>query len=231
MTSVIVDAVNLNKTILTASGEAIPILRGVSFSARKGEFVTVVGRSGSGKSSLLALLGLLDQPDSGTVTVAGHDANRLTDSERSRIRSQHIGYVFQNFLLLPHLTVAQNISLPLIHGPRVGGRVWMRRVSELLEAVDLSERARAYPRHLSGGEQQRVAIARSLVRRPSLILADEPTGSLDVSTATKLLELLIKTVRSQEAALVLVTHDLGLARGADRVVGLHEGKLAKDLCE
>jgi ABC-type lipoprotein export system ATPase subunit len=215
----------LAKSVDLATGEQLHILRGVQISISRGEFVAVVGKSGSGKSTLLALLGLLSKPDRGAVHVAGHDTGRLSDSAKSHLRNAQIGFVFQNYSLLPHLTAAQNVALPFMQGSGVPARQMRHRVAECLESVGLQARHDAHPRQLSGGEQQRVAVARALAREPSVILADEPTGSLDETTAEHVLDLLIGAVRRRETALVLVTHDAEVAARADRVLHLHEGKL------
>lgn len=187
--------------------------------------MTVVGRSGSGKSTLLALLGLLDRPDAGEVRINGRDTGRLSDAARSHLRNEHIGFIFQNYSLLPHLNAAQNVALPFMQGRRMPGSYVRSRVTQCLEAVGLGGRADARPRHLSGGEQQRVAIARAVVREPGLVLADEPTGSLDHATADLVLDLLIGAVRRSGTTLLLVTHDADIAARADRVEYLRDGVL------
>ncbi|MGC5031823.1 ABC transporter ATP-binding protein [Micromonospora sp. DT229] len=215
----------LNKAVGLSLGERLQILRDVNLSVHGGELVAVVGRSGSGKSTLLAMLGLLARPDSGAVYIAGHDTAGLTDSARSHLRSAHIGFVFQNYSLLPHLTAAQNVALPFMQGKRVPAKEIRLRVDEGLASVGLDARRNAYPRQLSGGEQQRVAVARALVRKPRVILADEPTGSLDEATAEDVLDLLIGEARGNGTALVLVTHDVEVAARADRVMRLRDGTL------
>jgi predicted ABC-type transport system involved in lysophospholipase L1 biosynthesis ATPase subunit len=219
------EADGLDKAVALATGERLQILRDVKLWVRTGECVAVVGRSGSGKSTLLALLGLLARPDRGTVYVAGHSTAGLTDSARSHIRSSHIGFVFQNYSLLPHLTAAQNVALPFMQGKRIPARRTRLRVAEVLESVGLYARKDAYPRQLSGGEQQRVAVARALARDPRLVLADEPTGSLDETTADHVLDLLIGAARSNGTALMLVTHDAEVAARADRVLRLRDSAL------
>lgn len=215
----------LTKSVGLATGEQLHILRGVELSVSFGEFVAVIGRSGSGKSTLLALLGLLARPNGGTVHIAGQNTGRLSDSAKSHLRNTHIGFVFQNYSLLPHLTAAQNVALPFMQGKRVPARLVRRRVAECLELVGLQTRGGARPRHLSGGEQQRVAVARALAREPGVMLADEPTGSVDETTAEHVLDLLVDAVRRRGTTLVLVTHDAEIAARADRVRHLHDGKL------
>jgi ABC-type lipoprotein export system ATPase subunit len=218
-------AEGLTKSVGLATGEPLHILRGIHLSLCRGEFVAVVGRSGSGKSTLLALLGLLARPDGGVVRLAGQETGRLSDSARSHLRNAQIGFVFQNYSLLPHLTAAQNVALPFMQGARMPARHVRARVADCLHSVGLQTRGDARPRQLSGGEQQRVAVARALAREPGVILADEPTGSLDETTADQVLELLVGAVRRRGTALALVTHDPDIAARADRVLYLHEGTL------
>lgn len=200
------------------------ILHELSFSVRAGEFIAVMGESGSGKSTLLNLIAGLETPDSGTVRIGGVDLMALDDDARTRLRRAQVGFVFQSFHILPHLTVAQNVELPLVLlGIGVAER--RARTAEVLRAVGLGERHASPPRELSGGELQRVAVARALVHRPTLVLADEPTGNLDPDAAGTVLELLGDQVRAAGAAGVLVTHSAIAAARADRVLELHHGQL------
>jgi putative ABC transport system ATP-binding protein len=191
---------------------------------RSGELVAVVGRSGSGKSTLLHVAGGLVTPDEGEVVVEGRDVSALGAKERAALRRRTIGFVFQFFHLLPHLNVRDNVALPLLLD---GGRARevRKRADELLEAVDLSDRADHLPSELSGGQLQRSAIARALVTEPAVVLADEPTGNLDATTAAGVLDLLVAQVRVRGAALVLVTHDTAAAARADRALHLDAGVL------
>lgn len=195
------------------------LLRAISLEVRRGEYVAIVGESGVGKSTLLNLIAGLDVPDSGGVTLDGVDLAALDDAGRTRLRRERIGFVFQAFHLLAHLTVAQNVMLPL---SLVGmpPRQAAERVAAMLDAVSLASAASAYPRELSGGEMQRVAIARALANRPLLLLADEPTGNLDADSAALIIRLLRAQVKRESGAGILVTHSTAAAASADRVLTL-----------
>ena len=188
----------------------------VSLQVNSGEFVAIVGESGVGKSTLLNCLAGLDQWDQGTVLLDGQDLGRLGDEPLARLRREHIGFVFQAFHVLPHLDVAQNVALPLM----LLGQHDAARVQAMLAAVGLEGLGARLPQQLSGGQLQRVAIARALVHRPALLLADEPTGNLDPSTALRVLDTLVDQTRQHGAALVLVTHSQAAAERADRVLQL-----------
>jgi len=193
------------------------ILHDVTLDIAAGEYVALMGESGVGKSTLLNLIAGLDEPDAGSVVLDGVTVTALADAERTQLRRRLIGFVFQAFHLLPHLTVAQNVALPLaLNGVAPGERA--ARVDRMLEAVGLTAAAASFPRELSGGEMQRVAIARALVHRPRLLLADEPTGNLDQDTATQVLALLREQVKREGSAGVLVTHSPVAAATADRVL-------------
>ena len=191
------------------------VFQDVTLSVAAGEMVAILGESGSGKSTLLNIVAGLDRADGGTVRVAGHDLAPLDDDARTLLRRRHVGFVFQAFHVLPYLTVAQNVALPLALLLRPPGEC-DERVGAMLDAVGLGERAGSMPRELSGGELQRVAIARALVHRPSIVLADEPTGNLDPSSASGVIELLRERIRSEGACGVLVTHSRAAAALADR---------------
>jgi putative ABC transport system ATP-binding protein len=198
------------------------VLDGASATIGVGEFVALLGPSGSGKSTVLNLLGGIDLADAGSVRVAGQDLARLDETARTRFRRRSVGFVFQFFNLIPTLTVEENLLLPLdLNGLQDGEQ----KVAVLLERVGLAERASSWPDRLSGGEQQRVAVARALIHEPQLLLADEPTGNLDEDTGVRVLELLEELTRGLGRTLVVVTHSEVLARRADRVLRLQHGKL------
>jgi len=203
---------------------ARPILDGLDLELTAGEYVAIIGESGAGKSTLLNLVAGLDRADAGRISIGGEDITVLDEDARTRLRRAKVGFVFQAFHILPHLTVAQNVELPLVLlGVEPGER--RRRTMQLLAAVGLGDRAESPPRELSGGELQRVAVARALVHRPALVLADEPTGNLDPDTADTVLRLLAGTIKAEGAAGILVTHSIHAAATADRVLRLDHGRL------
>jgi putative ABC transport system ATP-binding protein len=195
------------------------VLQGVSLSLAEGDYIAIMGESGAGKSTLLNLIAGLDVPDEGRISVAGQELATLDDAARTRLRRSRMGFVFQAFHLLPHLNVERNVALPLaLNG--VGGEAAAARVAEILAAVHLGGRARSFPSQLSGGEMQRVAVARALVHKPALVLADEPTGNLDADSAGEVLQLLRQQLKRDGAAGILVTHSTIAAATADRVYRL-----------
>jgi putative ABC transport system ATP-binding protein len=200
------------------------VLDQLDFAVAPGEYVAIVGESGSGKSTLLNLIAGLEQPDAGRVMLDGVDLAALDDERRTLARREKLGFVFQSFHLLPHLTVMQNVELPLVL-LRADREQRMQRVQQLLDGVGLGDRGASLPRELSGGELQRVALARALAHRPALLLADEPTGNLDPDTAQTVLELLASEIRAHGAAGIIVTHSEAAARTADRVWILDHGRL------
>jgi ABC-type lipoprotein export system ATPase subunit len=202
-------------------------LDGVSLQIRSGEFVSVVGRSGSGKTTLLDLLGLLLRPTDGTVQVDDMDTARLRDGKRADLRGRRIGFIFQEYNLLPSLNVVENVMLPLRYA-RSNVKDGRGRAVQLLDLVGLSDRVRHRPNQLSGGEQQRVAIARALVNRPALVLGDEPTGAVDTQTSEELLAMMRLLNREEGVTFVIVTHDLELAAQTDRMIRLRDGRVVGD---
>jgi len=206
--------------------EIIRALDGVTLDIDKGEFVAVVGRSGSGKTTMLDLIGLLLRPTSGRLIIDGVDTAKLSDSDRAHMRAENIGFVFQEYNLLPGLNVVENVMLPLRYSTtKAGGR---ERALELLERVELTDRIKHRPSELSGGQQQRVAIARSIMNRPSLILLDEPTGAVDTETADQLVALLKRLNREDQVTIMVVTHDLDVAAQASRNIRLKDGRVLAD---
>ena len=218
---IILKAENLVKTY--GSGDtAVNALNGVSLEVKKGEFVAVVGQSGSGKSTLLHLLGAMDYPTSGSLTVDGQDVFALKGEALAEYRRRKVGFVFQFFNLLPVMTAKENIMIPLSLDGKNADKDYL---NELAQAMGISERLDHYPHQLSGGQQQRVAIARAMITRPSVILADEPTGNLDSASGKEILALLKSTVRKYEQTLILITHDNSIAAEADRIITIKDGKL------
>jgi putative ABC transport system ATP-binding protein len=210
---------------LASGGRGVDVLTDVSLEVPAGQFLAIAGPSGSGKSTLLGLIAGLDQPTAGRIEVAGVDITGLDEDALARFRRDHVGYVFQSFHLLPTLTAQENVAVPLELTGEAGAAA---RAAALLAEVGLAERAHHYPVQLSGGEQQRVAVARAMARRPALLLADEPTGNLDSATGKQIIELLVGMNRRLGATLVLVTHDTALAAHADRVVTLRDGRIVSD---
>ena len=207
-------------------GEIVHAVRGVSLDIAEGEHVAIVGPSGCGKSTMLNLLGAIDRPDAGRVTIRGLDISRMRDAEATRFRLEHIGFVFQRFHLMPALSARENIELPMAEA-RVPTAERRRRATELLEYVGLGQRERHRPSELSGGEQQRVAIARALANRPALLLADEPTGELDAKTGADVIALLAR-LNADGTTIVVVTHDEDLAHAARRVIHMRDGIIVRD---
>ena len=216
---------NIRK-IYSLGGEEVHALDGVSLSVAEHEFVAIVGASGSGKSTLMNIIGCLDTPDEGSYYIDGQDVTELSEKELAIMRNRKIGFIFQQFNLLPKLTAFENVELPLIY-QGVPGRERKERVEQALERVGLSARMHHRPNQLSGGQQQRVAVARALATRPSLILADEPTGNLD-SKSTRDIMNLIHELHDQGNTIILITHDNGVAEEAERQVRILDGKIVSD---
>jgi len=209
----------------TQGGRTIHVLRGVDLTLRPGEIVALLGPSGSGKSTLLQAVGLLEGGFSGSIRIAGEEASQLDDDGRTRLRREAIGFVYQFHHLLPDFSAEENVVLPqLIRGQ--DPQPALERARALLDALGLAERRDHRPAQLSGGEQQRVAVARALANRPALVLADEPTGNLDEATADRVLDQFLRLVRGEGASALVATHNERLAERMDRVVRLHEGVLA-----
>lgn len=218
-----IEVVGLGKRVADAAGE-LTILDTLDFTVGHGEAVAITGSSGSGKSTLLGLLAGLDVPSSGTVRLAGQDIFALDEDGRARLRARQLGFVFQSFQLLPNLTALENVMLPLELAGQSAAQT-SQAARQMLQRVGLGERLNHYPRTLSGGEQQRVSLARAFVVQPALLLADEPTGSLDAATGQTIIELMFDMQREQGVTLVLVTHDRGLAARCDRQLVLAGGRL------
>ena len=209
---------------------AVDALRGVSLQVRPGEFVAIMGPSGSGKSTLLQCLGGLDRPTAGEVVLEGAVVSELSDEDATRLRREKTGFVFQFFNLIPLLDVTENVALPFaIAGSDTGDRDIASRIADVIALVDLTEKARQKPDQLSAGEQQRVAVARALVTRPSLLFADEPTGNLDYTTGTGILDALWRSCVDRGQTIVLVTHDAKAAAYADRVLVMEDGRFVDDI--
>jgi putative ABC transport system ATP-binding protein len=218
----LLNARDIGKTVKSGDSDLV-ILREIDFAVTPGEAVGVVGASGSGKSTLLAILAGLDTPTSGRVEIDGIDLFSLDEDARAELRGRLMGFVFQSFQLLPGLTALENVMLPLELADNPEAE---KLASQMLERVGLAERLRHYPKHLSGGEQQRVALARAFVVRPKLLLADEPTGSLDADSGSAVIDLLFQMNREYGATLVMVTHDEALASRCSRIVRLAAGRIA-----
>jgi putative ABC transport system ATP-binding protein len=206
----------------------VQALRGVSLDVQAGELVAIMGASGSGKSTCMSILGCLDRPTRGTYRLAGDDVSALASDRRAWIRNRRIGFVFQNFNLLPRSTALENVELPMVYA-NVPFAEQERRARETLRAMGLQGREDHLPSQLSGGQQQRVAIARALVNRPSLLLADEPTGNLDSQATAEIMELLLRLRRDRPLTIVVVTHEADVAAYAERIVTFRDGRIVSDV--
>lgn len=226
MSPEILKLTGITKSIDTGT-HRVDILRGIELSVDRGEFVAIMGASGSGKSTLLGLLAGLDSPTTGSIVLDGHDISRLGEDKLADIRGRVIGFVFQSYQLIPTLTAEENVLLPAELAGE-GGKEAVTRALLLLNTVGLGERGDHYPVQLSGGEQQRVALARAFMRKPPLLLADEPTGNLDSVNGRQVLDLLLSLNRSEHTTLVLVTHDRDLAAHASRIITLKDGLILSD---
>ena len=216
---------DVTRTVTLPDGEDLHILRGVNLDVAAGEHVSIVGRSGTGKSTMLNIIGLLDAPTSGTYELDGVDTTRLGEGRRARMRGEDFGFVFQQFNIFAARTAAENVEVPLLYAS--GAQLLCRRsiALDMLDRVGLADRADSHPGEMSGGEQQRIAIARALVRRPRVILADEPTGALDPDTGRAVMTLLEEVARESDSALIVITHDMAVAARASRAYELYDGVL------
>lgn len=222
--SAILEVDQLRKTYRSGEGE-LTVLKEVSFRLREGDSVAIVGPSGSGKTTLLGLCAGLDLPTSGSVSVAGKDLGKLSEDGRAALRNESVGFVFQNFQLLPALTALENVMVPM---ELRGGKGARERALQLLSEVGLADRASHYPAQLSGGEQQRIALARAFINEPRLLFADEPTGNLDAENSDHIVELLFGLNKASGTALVLVTHNAELAQLTRRIIRLKSGAVVED---
>ena len=222
MTDVMIAVQHVFKSVTDSTG-TLTILRDIDFTLRRGETAAIVGTSGSGKSTLLSIIAGLDTPTRGTVHIDGVDLFALDEDQRAALRAQKVGFVFQSFQLLGNLTALENVMLPLELAGRRDARA---AATQMLQRVGLGERLASYPKVLSGGEQQRVALARAFVVHPTVLLADEPTGSLDFATGNTIMELMFELNREQGTTLVLVTHDRGIADRCERRITIAAGQVA-----
>jgi putative ABC transport system ATP-binding protein len=206
---------------------SIPALRGISFDVAKGEFLVVMGPSGSGKTTLLNLIGAIDKPTSGKISIDDRDITTLGEGELTKLRRHKIGFIFQFYNLIPALTALENVELPMLTAG-VSRKDASKRASQLLETVGLAERVGHLPDELSGGEQQRVAIARALANKPSVILADEPTGDLDTKTGIEVVQILYDTSKKENATVIVVTHDPAITEKADRILRMRDGNIIRE---
>ncbi|MGG7034580.1 MAG: ABC transporter ATP-binding protein [Flavobacterium sp.] len=206
--------------------ETVYVLKGIDLEIKKGEYVAIMGTSGSGKSTLMNLLGCLDTPTSGTYILNGKDVSKMKDDELAKIRNKEIGFVFQTFNLLPRTTALDNVALPMIYAG-YSKHERTERAKEVLEQVSLADRMTHQPNQLSGGQRQRVAIARALVNKPSIILADEPTGNLDSKTSVEIMKL-FDEIHSKGNTIIIVTHEEDIAKYANRIVRLRDGMIESD---
>jgi putative ABC transport system ATP-binding protein len=220
----VIELQDISKTYRMGQVE-VSALAGVSFHIAKGEVVTIMGPSGSGKSTLMNIMGCLDTPSSGRYILDGKEVSGLSERELAWVRNHKIGFVFQQFNLLPRTSALENVGMPLRYGS-VGQ--WRQRSLEALSKVGMSQRASHTPSQLSGGEQQRVAIARALVNQPAIVLADEPTGNLDSRTSMEILDLLLRLNREEGITIILVTHDPGIGARTQRIITLRDGLLSED---
>ena len=218
---------NIVKTYYLGKPNELEILHGINLTVNKGEFVSIVGESGSGKSTLMNIIGVLDRQTQGNYYLEGQDVNGMSDEVRSAIRNRRIGFVFQNFNLLPRANALKNVMVPLLYGEE-HSKNGKEHAMEMLERIGLPDKADAYPNKLSGGQKQRVAIARAMINDPAIILADEPTGALDSKTGHMVMDLFHKLHEEQGKTIVLITHSQELAQETERIVTLLDGQIVAD---
>ena len=223
MSQSIISVENITKSVISNDNE-LSILKGITFNINAGESVAIMGTSGAGKSTLMSLLAGLDQPTTGSITLLDSMISSMDDEQRAKIRSESIGFVFQNFLLIPSLNALQNVTLPMVLRGNEDESSNNQKAKALLQEVGLAGRETHLPTQLSGGEQQRVALARAFVTRPKILFADEPTGNLDQKTAQHVIELLFAMNKEQGTTLVLVTHDPNLAKRCQRTLIINDGQ-------
>lgn len=227
MSSPVIKMNNIIKRYYIGKPNELQILNGISLEVNQGEFVSIVGESGSGKSTLMNIIGVLDRQTEGEYFLEGHDVNQLSDDVRSRVRNQRIGFVFQNFNLLPRANALKNVMIPLMYSDK-RVREQKERAREMLKMVGMEDRASHRPNELSGGQKQRVAIARAMINDPAIILADEPTGALDSKTGHMVMDLFHKLHEEQGKTIVLITHSNELAAETQRIVKISDGSVVSD---
>lgn len=223
----VIDLRNIVKKYYLGQPNELEILHGIDLKVNEGEFVAIVGESGSGKSTLMNMIGALDRPTEGEYYLDGEDISSLSDAELSEIRNKKIGFVFQNFCLIPRTSALKNVEVPMMYAgiPR---KERVKRAKEMLEMVGMEDRASHKPNELSGGQNQRVAIARAMVNNPSIILADEPAGALDSKTGRLVMDIFHKLHKEQHKTIVLITHSQELAKETERIVTISDGKIISD---
>jgi putative ABC transport system ATP-binding protein len=226
MTEPLIELQNVRKVFRTEDVETHALSK-ISLTINKGEYLSIAGPSGCGKSTLLSIVGLLDTATDGEYSLAGHDVSSISKTERARIRNQEIGFIFQSFNLISDLNVEENVELPLTYRPNLGKNQRKQMVREVLEKVDVAHRAQHFPSQLSGGQQQRVAVARAIAGRPSVLLADEPTGNLDTKNAEAVMQLL-DGLHAEGATICMVTHDARLALRPNRRIDVLDGRIISD---
>jgi len=214
----------LNKSLF-GGGHKVNILNGIDLVIPSGQFVAITGVSGSGKTTLLSLIAGLDEPTGGNITIDGQDITKLSEDELAELRSQHFGFIFQNFNLIPTLTALENVTLS---AELNGSNGTQKKSTELLSLVGLENRNHHYPAQLSGGEQQRLSLARAFINEPTIVLADEPTGNLDSENSKRILDLMSDLHRNKKSTIALVTHEPDVANKAERIIVLDDGKIIKD---
>ncbi|MDD6194033.1 MAG: ABC transporter ATP-binding protein [Lachnospiraceae bacterium] len=223
----VIDMHGIVKRYYVGQPNELEILHGIDLTVSSGEFVSIVGESGSGKSTLMNMIGALDRPTEGTYLLGGQDISKMDDEQLSDIRNQQIGFVFQNFCLIPRMSAVRNVEIPLMYA-NISPKKRRERAMELLELVGMSERANHKPNELSGGQNQRVAIARAMANDPDILLADEPTGALDSKTGRLVMDIFHKLHREQNKTIILITHSQELARETERIVTISDGMIVSD---